>query len=160
VESKEGKGTTFTILIPVSKNLPPKTALKLKRKPSGQISRKLNILLVDDEQVICNTLTKFLKSKGHQVASSSKAKEGLGLFKRYRFDLVLSDITIPDMDGIELIRRMRKQDQNTKIIIITGHFSKEKEEEARDAGADEVLVKPFRNALLYETMAKLCSEGH
>ncbi len=160
VESKVGKGTTFTILIPVSKNLPPKTALRLKRKPPEEITRKLNVLLVDDEQVICRTLKRFLESKGHQVTASLKAKEGLELFKRDKFDVVLSDITIPDMDGIELIKKMRKKDQKTKIIVITGHFLKEKEEEAKNAGADEVLVKPFRNALLYETMARLCSEDH
>jgi two-component system chemotaxis response regulator CheY len=62
---------------------------------------------------------------------------------------------MPDMDGIELIKKIREQDQKSKIIVITGHIEKEKEEKAREAGADEVLIKPFKNELLYQAISKV-----
>ncbi len=158
VDSRVGKGTTFTILIPISKNLPPESVLKKKVEFPKEIKKKLNILLVDDEEVICSTLKRFLESKGHQVTTSLKAEEGFGLFKKDKFDVVLSDITMPGMDGIELIRDMKEKDSNARIIAITGHVRQQKLEEAKNAGAEEVLIKPFRSAALYETIARLLSE--
>ncbi len=155
VESREGVGTKFTILIPVSKNLPRKSLLETEIKSTKEIKRKLNILLVDDERPICITLKKFLESKGHKVTTSLRAKEGLGLFKKNKFDIVLSDITIPDMDGIELIKKMKKEDEKSKIIVLTGHIARELQKKAKEAGANEVLIKPFKNQTLYQTISEL-----
>ncbi|HEX9912746.1 MAG TPA: response regulator [candidate division Zixibacteria bacterium] len=158
VESKVGKGTQFIISIPVSKNLPPQPVQEIKNEPSGEIERKLKILLVDDEETIVSGLKKFLESRGHQVTSSLRGKEGLRLFKKDKFDLVLSDIAMPDMDGIELIKKIREQDQEIKIIVITGHIMQVKENEAWKAGADEFLIKPFKNEVLCLAISKLMTE--
>jgi len=155
VESKVSKGTKFTILIPISKNLPLQPLIETRVESPREIQKRLKILLVDDEKPICISLKELLESRGHHVTTSLKAKEGLELFKKDRFDLVLSDITMPDMDGIELIKKIREQDQKSKIIVITGHIEKEKEEKAREAGADEVLIKPFKNELLYQAISKV-----
>jgi PAS domain S-box-containing protein len=158
VESKVGKGTQFIISIPVSKNLPPQPVQEIKNEPFGEIERKLKILLVDDEETIVSGLKKFLESRGHQVTSSLRGKEGLRLFKKDKFDLVLSDITMPDMDGIELIKKIKEQDQKIKIIVITGHIMQVKENEAWKAGADEFLIKPFKNEVLCLAISKLMTE--
>lgn len=155
VESKVGKGTQFIILIPVSKNLPRKPFLNTIIESPNEIERKLKILLVDDEKAISLSLQKFLESRGHKVTISLKAKEGLELFKKDKFDLVLSDITIPDMDEIELIKKMKQEDKDAKIIAITGHILKEKQEKAKKAGADEVLIKPFKNEVLRAAISKV-----
>jgi len=159
VESKVGKGSKFTILIPVSKNLPRKPILDTEIGSSKEIEKKLKILLVDDEKAISFSLKKFLESRGHKVTVSLKAKEGLEHFKKDKFDLVLSDILIPDMDGIELIKKMREKDQQTKIIVITGHILKEKEEKAKEAGADDFLIKPFKNEVLTTAISKLIAKN-
>ncbi len=158
VESKVGKGTQFIISIPVSKNLPPQPVQEIKNEPFGEIERKLKILLVDNEETIVSGLKKFLESRGHQVTSSLRGKKGLRLFKKDKFDLVLSDITMPDMDGIELIKKIREQDQEIKIIVITGHIMQVKENEAWKAGADEFLIKPFKNEVLCLAISKLMTE--
>ncbi len=155
VESEVGKGAKFTILIPVSKNLPPKAIKEIEIKPSIETERKLKILLVDDEKAISSGLKKFLESRGHQVTASLRGKEGLKLFKKEKYDIVLSDITMPDMDGIELIKKIKEQDQKTKVIVITGHIMREMEEKAKEAGADEVLIKPFKNEVLCLAISKL-----
>ena len=158
VDSKLGKGTTFTVFIPISKNLSSESLVEQEIKLAAEIKRKLNILLIDDEEIICSILKKFLEAKGHQVTTSLKAAEGLGYFKKNKFDVVLSDITMPGMDGIELIRKIKEQDQSAKVIVITGHVQNTKEKAARDAGADEFLVKPFRNELLQQTINKVLSK--
>lgn len=152
---KVGKGTQFTILIPVTKYLPRDPLLNTVIESSEEVERKLKILLVDDEKAISSTLKKFLESKGHKVITSLRAKEGLELFKKDKFDLVLSDIIIPDMDGIELIKKIKEQNPKSKIIVITGHIQKEKQEKAKEAGADEVLIKPFRNEVLSLVISKV-----
>lgn len=159
VESEVGKGTTFTILIPVSKNLPSGRSLETEISPPHEVRKELNILVIDDEKAICNVLSKFLKSKGHKVTAAMEAKEGLRQFKKSRFDLILSDITMPGMDGIELIREMKHSGRDSRIIAITGHVRKDKLEQAKDAGADEVLVKPFKNVELYGTIARLYQDN-
>jgi len=155
VESEVGKGTQFTILIPVSRNLPRQILRETIVEGPKEITKRLKILLVDDEKAISLSLQKFLESRGHKVTISLKAKEGLELFKKDKFDLVLSDITMPDMDGIELIKKMKERDNNSKIIVITGHILKEKGEKAKEAGADEVLIKPFKNEVLCAAISKV-----
>ncbi|HVP35528.1 MAG TPA: PAS domain S-box protein, partial [Terriglobales bacterium] len=155
VESEVGKGTRFSIIIPIAENQPREILLNTRIESSSETEKKLKILLVDDEKAITLGLKKFLESKGHKVSTSLRAKEGLEIFSGGGFDLVLSDITIPDMDGIELIRKVKEKNQQIKIIVITGHLQKEKEEKARQAGADEVLIKPFKNDLLYQTISKV-----
>jgi PAS domain S-box-containing protein len=155
IESEVDKGTRFTITIPVSKNLPCESIRDTKIGSSEKLKRRLKILLVDDEKAISFGLKKFLESRGHQVTASLKAEEGLVHFERERFDLVLSDIAMPDMDGIELIQKIKEKSRDTKVIAITGHILKEKENKAREAGADEVLIKPFKNEVLCLTISKL-----
>ena len=62
---------------------------------------------------------------------------------------------MPDMDGIELIRKIKEKDKNMKVIVMTGHILKEKAEEARKVGAQQVLIEPFKNETLYEVISKL-----
>ncbi len=155
VASEVGKGTRFTLSIPVSKNLPCGSIRHTEMESSGESEGKLKILLVDDEKAISFGLKKFLESRGHKVRAFLKAKEGLEHIRKDRFDLVLSDIAMPDMDGIELIKTIKDENKDTKVIAITGHILKEKENKAREAGADEVLVKPFKNELLCSTISRL-----
>lgn len=155
VMSHVGKGTTFTILIPVSKNLPSEPELEKETTTPQEIQNKLNILLIDDEEVICRVLSKYLESKGHTVTASMEALEGLEHFQKDKYDVVLSDITMPEMDGIELIKEMKQKNPDVKIIAITGHVHRDKLEQAKKAGAEEVLIKPFKSADLYSSIIKL-----
>jgi PAS domain S-box-containing protein len=159
VRSEPEHGSVFTISIPVSCNLPPESGPGQERQPTPEIGEPLSVLLVDDEQPICRAIKKFLESKGHRVTASLTAREGFDSFLQGSFDVVLSDLTIPDMDGIELIRKIKKKDRRANIIVLTGHIEKTKEKQAREAGADEVLIKPFRNAALYETIARVCQNA-
>jgi CheY-like chemotaxis protein len=156
VESKVGKGSRFTVTIPISINKTPPDFLA-EEKSSLFVPENLNILLVDDEKPILKSIQSFLEAKGHSVVTTSSGKKGLRFFKDQAFDLVLSDITMPDMDGLELISKLKSINGKVKLIAITGHLEEEKLKSAHQAGADQILVKPFRNEDLLRIIARALS---
>jgi len=157
VKSQVGKGAKFTIKIPISKNQSMPVSAETEKEKEAVIPKNLSILLVDDEKPICTAIKKFLEAKGHSVVISSSGKKGLKLFKNKAFDVVLSDITMPDMDGLKLISKVKSIDQKVKLIALTGHLREEKLQSAREAGADLILTKPFKNEDLYKTIGRVLS---
>ena len=157
VKSEMGKGSQFTVKIPISKNQKLSVSFKVEEDEPVEVPHNLNILLVDDEKPILSSIKKFLESKGHSVVACPSGKKGLRLFKNRIFDLVLSDITMPDMDGIKLISKLKNIDQNVRLIVLTGHLAEEKLDSARKAGADQILTKPFKNEDLYKAIERVVS---
>lgn len=155
VKSQVGKGSQFTIKIPISQNQTGTVSVEGEEEKPMAVPPNLNILLVDDEKPILNSIKKFLEAKGHSVVTTISGKKGLKLFQDESFDLVLSDITMPDMDGIKLISKLKSIDQNVKLIALTGHLAEEKLDSAKKAGADQVLTKPFKNEDLYKAIGRV-----
>jgi DNA-binding response OmpR family regulator len=102
------------------------------------------ILLVDDDKSILRTFTRILQKKGYKVDSSETGKEAIKKAERRRYDLALVDIRLPDMNGTDLLAKMKKPLQNTIKIMITGFPSLETGVKALDEGADAYLVKPVK----------------
>jgi YesN/AraC family two-component response regulator len=108
-----------------------------------------NILLVEDEPLVSETLSSAMKSKGHTVVTAGNGVEGLKRFTERPFDLVVTDIIMPDKEGIEMILEMRRHNPDAKIIAISGggrtgnvEFLKM----AESLGAMATLKKPIRLA--------------
>ena len=104
------------------------------------------ILIVDDNEDFSAALSTALKREGYEVARAQDGKLGLKLFRESKFDLVLSDILMPDTDGLELIFALRKTDSNIPIIAMSGggHGSAEHYLHVADiSGASAVIRKPF-----------------
>jgi len=157
VKSEVGKGSTFTIRIPISKNQVAPALVKGEEEKPMDVPKNLHILLVDDEQTICSAIKRVFERKGHSVTTALSGKKGLEIFKKGSFDLVLTDITMPDMDGLELISKLKKIDPQLKFIVLTGHITEDMFESAKRAGVHEVLVKPFRNEELYQAVGRVFS---
>lgn len=154
VESREGKGSAFTIRIPISENQMTPGEIRTEKEELATVPQNLRILLVDDEDPICEATRKLLEADGHSVVFTTSGKKGLKLFKGGAFDLVLSDITMPDMDGVKLMSTIKGIDPQVKLIALTGHVKEEELLAARNAGADQILTKPFKKADLYRAMGK------
>ena len=114
-----------------------------------------NILLVDDEPLVVDTLSSAMESKGHTVVTASNGIEGLRRFVEGRFDLVITDIIMPDKEGIGLIMEMRRVLPTVKIIAISGggrtgnvEFLKM----AVELGAVATLKKPIRLAEFFNVL--------
>jgi DNA-binding response OmpR family regulator len=108
-----------------------------------------HILVVDDDPAIRALLATILEESGFRVVTAGEGGEALTAVSEYPFDLVITDLVMPDHEGIELIRRLKKRYAHLKIIAISGAFGSEILDAARMLGADATLAKPLSaNALL------------
>ncbi len=106
-------------------------------------NEKFSILVVDDEPVVRESLTRWFTEEGYDVHSAASASDALRCLSDRRFDLLLVDIRMPGMDGIELQRRLHEQDSDTLVIIMTGYASVETAVTAMKQGAFDYVTKPF-----------------
>jgi len=101
------------------------------------------VLVVDDEKVVRDSLARWLSDEGYATATAASAAEVLRLLQDRRWDLVLLDIKMPGMDGMELQRRLREIDPLALVIIMTGYASVETAVTAMKSGAFDYITKPF-----------------
>lgn len=111
-----------------------------------------NVLIVDDEPSIRKTCHAFLRGAGHDVESAESAVTALKKLQKDTFDVVLSDIAMPGLSGIELMKHIRENSPMTQVIIITGEPSLETATEAVRAGAIDYLIKPVGKQILLKTV--------
>lgn len=111
--------------------------------------KESKVLIVDDDKSVRNFLEKFLKQKGYLwVKSVSTGKEALDIIEKDRIKLVLLDIKLPGMDGIEVLRKIKKIKPDTDVIMITGFPEESTAKEALKLGAYDYIMKPFDLAYL------------
>lgn len=109
--------------------------------------RRARILVVDDEQAIRSLVTSVLQELGHEVHSAPSGQEAILLAKQHRPDLVLLDLLMPGMNGIEVCRELRANPatRECRIIVVSGVDARMALEESIIAGADDFLQKPFKS---------------
>jgi DNA-binding response OmpR family regulator len=105
---------------------------------------KKTILVVDDDKSILRTFTRILEKSGYEIETAETGKEAIEKTENRHYDLALIDIRLPDMDGTDLIAKLKKQLMHTVKIMITGFPSLETGVKALDEGADAYLVKPVK----------------
>jgi len=104
---------------------------------------KHHILVVDDEPLIRRSLSELLTLEGYSVSSASDGLEALDLLRQYTADIVISDMKMPKMDGIQLLREIKKSHPGTPVIMITGHGSIDSAVEAMKEDAYDYITKPI-----------------
>lgn len=127
VSSKKGEGTTFTIALPVPEGAPSGDESpfyeKLPVQDSGRISGKETILIVEDEDVLRDLLSNFMRSLGYAVVTAQDGQEALNAFETdpERYHLIISDMMMPNKNGIELFREVRAIQPQIKFMLVTGY---------------------------------------
>lgn len=106
------------------------------------MKQKLNILIIEDEKSICDFISKTLNSHEYKTTTASSGKEGMAIMTSTLPDLVLLDLGLPDMDGIEIIKKTREW-SSLPIIVISARTQEREKVTALDAGADDYITKPF-----------------
>ncbi|MFN5356102.1 MAG: sigma-54-dependent transcriptional regulator [Bacteroidota bacterium] len=101
------------------------------------------ILVIDDEKSIRNTLREILEFEGHEIQDAADGAEGLKKIESERFDLILSDIKMPKIDGLELLERSLELQSDTPVVMISGHGTIETAVEAIKKGAFDFIAKPL-----------------
>ena len=115
------------------------------------MNTKANIIIIEDEKNICNFIETVLSPQGYQVTSACTGTDGLKLIESLKPDVVLLDLGLPDMDGLELIQEVRST-STLPIIVISARTLERSKVAALDLGADDYLTKPFGTA---ELLARL-----
>jgi two-component system, NtrC family, nitrogen regulation response regulator NtrX len=102
-----------------------------------------NILIIDDERSIRNTLKEILEFESHKVDLAEDGKQGLEMAKNHFYDIIFCDIKMPKMDGIEVLKEIKKSDIDSLLIMISGHANIENAVEALKLGAFDFIEKPL-----------------
>ena len=108
------------------------------------MSKIARVMLVDDEEDIRKIISMFLEKMDYDVVTAKDGEEAMSHFHKGRFDLVISDLTMPTMDGLELLKKIRELDKDTFFLMITGHPSIETAVNAIRQGAYDYIEKPVR----------------
>ena len=106
----------------------------------------MRILVVDDEPDLADAIAASLRREGYAVDVANAGQEGLDRMVVNPYDLVLLDLTLPDIDGLEICRKIRNDpmyDPTTRVLMVTARDSIEERVRGLDDGADDYLVKPF-----------------
>ncbi len=120
------------------------------------------ILIIDDDQLVRAALVLLLEHNGHEVVEAANGKEAFAVFQARRPDLVVTDIIMPEMDGFETIRAMRKVAPEMKIIAISGGAligSQDILQMASRFGADETFAKPIDRHEFLSSVSRLLAEA-
>ncbi len=104
---------------------------------------KSNILVIDDERVICESLTRILSPEGYNVDTKTHPGEGLNLVKEHNYDLLFLDLKMEEMDGLDVLKKIRMDNKELPVVIITGYPGTDSAIESLRLRATDYIVKPF-----------------
>jgi signal transduction histidine kinase len=157
-ESQPGRGTTFTIELPIvhgAGRTPDKPAAERETSVDG-----VSVLVVDDEESIRRLLTGILEMDGHRIDTAANGEEALDKIAGHSYDVVITDIKMPDMDGPSLYRRLVRLDPvlAAHTIFITGDTVNPDTRRFLDDVANPCLSKPFRVRQVRDTIAGILEE--
>lgn len=115
----------------------------------------MNILLVEDEPGIASVIKRGMADEGHEVSVAMDGKTGLEMATAHNFDVLILDVMLPQMNGIEVCRSLREQKNTVPVLMLTALGSTENIVTGLDSGADDYLLKPFKLAELYARLRSL-----
>lgn len=166
LESELGKGSIFTVTIPIDKssyskeerteslnitanNIIPTVEISERYTEKNEDTRKSNILLVEDNEELLSLMQEIFSRK-YNAFTASNGKQALAFISRHDIDLIISDIMMPEMDGLELCRTIKNNIQTSHIIVIllTAKTTTEDRIESYQVNADEYISKPFEMNVL------------
>lgn len=151
LESAVGAGTRFIIRLPIRS---ADQSAKHGKTRHAQEIQPGHILFVENEQMIRDATVRLLTRWGHKVVAAENGAQALAQFLPDTFDLVISDLGMPDMNGWELLGQIKARDPRVPTVLITGWGHPTGDEEARAAGADFIIEKPFDQDDLRDILAE------
>ncbi len=155
VDSEQNKGSTFFFSIPYD---PTNTETKIKVSGKKQVEnkeKKLNILIVEDDDVSSMLLSTILNDKAKNIQIATNGLKAVEICKNStNFDLILMDIKLPGIDGLEATKRIREFDRNVKIIAQTAYALEGDKEKAIEIGCNDYISKPISKGKLIEMIGK------
>jgi DNA-binding NtrC family response regulator len=118
--------------------------------------KPLRVLVIDDEKVICDACHLVLKEIGHTVDHCLTGETGLIAIEKGDYDVILLDMKLPDIDGMKILKTIRKKIPTPCVIVMTGYSTMSNAVEAMKLGAADYLSKPFTDDELISAIKKSC----
>lgn len=119
----------------------------------------MKLLLIEDEPSVISLIQRSLTTSGHEITVAMDGQSGLDMAKQYNFDLILLDLMLPVMNGMEVCRKIRRTDSSTPILMLTALGTTENIVSGLDVGADDYMTKPFKLAELEARIRTLTRRG-
>jgi signal transduction histidine kinase/CheY-like chemotaxis protein len=138
----EGRGSTFRVWLPHAPMAEVTTPLAVMPAPAAEAPRRLKILLVEDHGDTARLMSRVLQMDGHEVHKAVDVAAGLAAAGEQAFDLILSDLGLPDGSGLELIRKLRRAGHTCKAIAVSGYGTDHDRRQSQEAGFDAHITKP------------------
>ena len=117
--------------------------------------KSLKVLVIDDENVICDACHLVLSEKGHTVDLCTTGKAGLLAMERFTYDVILLDMKLPDIDGMVILETIKAEMPASYVIVMTGYSTLSNAVQAMKTGASEYLAKPFTDDELINAVEKV-----
>jgi len=118
---------------------------------------KGRVLIIDDEDIVRVSCQRILVPEGYEVRSTNSAAEGLGLLAQEPVDVVLTDLKMPDIDGMQVLEKIKEEWPDIEVIMITGYQTITTAVEAIKLGAFDYIEKPFTPSAIVEAIDKAIS---
>jgi len=151
VDSTVGRGSTFYVRLPAE-------GVKMEKKSSPDLpasTGKANILLVDDDPEVSEVLELMLSQMGHRVTVAAQGAVAIALFEHSDYDLVITDLGMPDISGWEVAKAVKQKKPETPVVLITGWGVQLDSKEMSKSGVDGVIAKPFSKQALLDQLSRL-----
>ena len=103
----------------------------------------MRILLIEDDTIMCKSLQLMLASEGHTCDTATVGEDGIAVGKLYEYDIILLDLMLPDIDGLQVLQQLRDANINTPVLMLSGLDEPDSRIRGFDLGADDFLSKPF-----------------
>lgn len=157
LKSEPGRGSTFSFALPLQKAEPRGPA------PEGGEQSSLRVLVAEDDVVNRRLICRLLQRAGHAYKAAENGREAIDLLSDFPFDMLLTDVEMPQLDGLELTRHVRQGRipgvrPDLPILALTGYTWQEERQRISDAGVDSILIKPFDERELKIAMSNLIAE--
>lgn len=168
VESRPGRGTRVRVVFPSFRDADPAKPFRRPSVPSSvpgpalassNLPTRARILVIDDDEAVRDVLTEILRTDDHQVVAAATGAEGMAAFRAGRFDLVFTDLGMPDMNGWEVATQIRAERPGTRVGIITGWDAGVDEEKMKALGVEVLIAKPFRFQQVLDAVAAAMSRS-
>jgi CheY-like chemotaxis protein len=159
VESQLERGTTFHVYFPATEE--PVAVGKATPSPQAAQRDGVRVLYIDDEKPLVLLAKQFLKRSGYIVTGHTEAKQALEDFRKrpHDFDVVVTDLAMPQMSGFDLTRELLALRSDVLVILTSGYMKPEDEDQARQLGVHEVIIKPDTITRLQQVLAELFPES-
>jgi YesN/AraC family two-component response regulator len=119
---------------------------------------RISLLIVDDERAVRQLLIRGFEGQQYHIAEASNGRSALGKLRTTEFDIVISDISMPKMDGLVLLAEIKRNYPDTAVILISGYPEEYCDQDALNAGADCYITKPFENEDIFRAVDSLAEK--